>query len=139
MAALAADLGVLRTPRHGSRETSVPTVVIRIAPAALADPDADLRYRVPDLLEARTGKLLRDDGYDYESGTDAMLIFMRTQALPAAIEAVTRFLMDSAELLGQDLRPGAQAGTAEADPAEARECVLFYPPERAGVTLGLPK
>jgi hypothetical protein len=75
--------------------------VIRLAPAVLADPDADLRYGVPDLLEARTGKLLRDDGYDYESGTEAMLIFMRTQALPAAIEAVTRFLMD-AELLEQE-------------------------------------
>jgi hypothetical protein len=117
----------------------VPTIVIRLDPAALADPDADLRYRVPDLLAARTGNLLRDDGYGYEAGTDAMLIFLRTPELPASIEAVTRFLMDSAELLGQDLRPGAQAGTAEVDPVDARACVLFYPPEQAGVTLGLPE
>lgn len=116
----------------------MPTIVIRLDPAALADPNADLRYQIPDLLEARTDGLLRDDGYDYERDTDAMLIFLKTEHPGAASDAVAAFLASSTELLGQDLSGATQAGASEADPADVRECLLFFPPEKVGVTLTLP-
>ncbi len=40
-------------------------IVIRLDPQLLSNPDADLRYRIPELLAQRSEGAITDDGYDY--------------------------------------------------------------------------
>ena len=53
------------------------TFVIRVNPGDLTNPDADLRYAIPDLLQSRSGGRVQDNGFDYEDG-DVMAIFVST-------------------------------------------------------------
>jgi hypothetical protein len=53
------------------------TFVIRLKPGDLPNPDADLRYVIPDLLQTRSAGRVQDNGFDYEDG-DVMAIFVST-------------------------------------------------------------
>jgi len=42
----------------------VPSIVIQLDPKLLVNPDADLRYLLPDLIVERSQGSIADDGYD---------------------------------------------------------------------------
>ena len=42
--------------------------VIRLNPRELTNPDADLRYVIPDLLQTGSAGRVQDNGFDYEDG-----------------------------------------------------------------------
>ncbi len=48
----------------------MPTILLELDPQLLANPDADLRYVVPELLCERSGGLLVSDGYEYTPDFD---------------------------------------------------------------------
>lgn len=83
------------------------TILIRLDPAQLPNPDADLRYLVPDALAKASDGLLRDDAYDYEEGTNVMRIFLATEHVEAGVAIVIRFLEDE-RVLGNHLAPAAE-------------------------------
>ena len=41
----------------------------------MPNPDADLRYQIPDLIADSTNGRIRDDGYDYVDG-DIMIVYL---------------------------------------------------------------
>ena len=47
------------------------TIVIVLDPTKLDNPDLDLRYLVPDRVEAVTQGAIADNGYDYLDSTAA--------------------------------------------------------------------
>ncbi len=51
-------------------------IAIKLDPAKLKNPDADLRYRVPDLVAEYTDDSVIDDGYGYDD-RNIMTIFLR--------------------------------------------------------------
>jgi hypothetical protein len=68
------------------------SIVIKLDPKKLANPDLDLRYRLPDLIAEKSGNLIQDDGYDYGEKSDAILVYLTTEdlekALPIVIDTV---------------------------------------------------
>ena len=64
------------------------TVVIRLDPNFLTNPDADLRYVLPDLLVERSSGNFIDDGYDYLGHEPYLVLFLKTIDLQAALNCV---------------------------------------------------
>jgi hypothetical protein len=83
------------------------TITLKLFPERLANPDLDIRYLLPDLLVEKSGGLIRDDGYDYEVGTDAMLIYLLTEDVERAAALITDFI-ESTQVLGNNLKEGLE-------------------------------
>jgi hypothetical protein len=82
------------------------TVVVRLDPRLLDNPDTDIRYRLPDLLAERSAGVITDDGYDYVGEGPLLVLFLKASDLKAAL----RCLLDVVEnfrVLDNDLRPAA--------------------------------
>jgi hypothetical protein len=50
-------------------------IAIKLNPSDLSNPDADIRYEIPDLVANETGNRVRDNGYDYADG-NIMIIYL---------------------------------------------------------------
>lgn len=83
----------------------MPTIAIRLNPQGFANPDADIRYRLPDLLNERSEGTITDDGYDYVGPQPLLVLFLRAAKLPAALACVLD-VIENVDVLGNDLRPG---------------------------------
>ncbi len=81
------------------------SIVIRIDPRLLDNPNADLRYVLPELLTARSDANIVSDGFDYVGDVPLMLLFVTTSDLPAAIACVLDVFKNERPL-GNDLRKG---------------------------------
>ena len=112
----------------------MPSMVIRLDPAKLLEPDLDLRYEIPDLLAERSAGLIKDDGYDYERHGTAMQIYLWTSDLNSAVPQVIAFL-ETEHLHGNRLAEAAQVGISEADASATREFRVVYPPGTSGFIL----
>ena len=62
-------------------------MAIKLEPAPLANPDADLRYLIPECIERSTGGAVREDGYDYLAD-DAMIIFLTADSPDRAADVL---------------------------------------------------
>jgi hypothetical protein len=91
---------------------------LRLDPEALTNPDADLRYLVPEALAGGSDGALREDAYDYEPETGAMLLWFLSDA-PDALTRIVAFL-HTARPMGNDLRPAASVWTQD---GSALRCV----------------
>jgi hypothetical protein len=102
------------------------TVVIRLDPLLLEKPDADIRYRLPDLLAERSGGEIVDQGYDYVGDQPLMVLFLSAADLARALACVLD-VVENVRVLGNDLR----RGTAVAVEREGGYEVI-YPPGHTG-------
>jgi hypothetical protein len=109
----------------------MPSIMIRLDPSRLHDPDLDLRYEIPDLLVTRSAGLIKDDGYDYEPEGNALRIYLRTSDLNSAVPQVITFL-EKEHLHGNHLADAAQVGISEAAASATKEYRMVYPPEISG-------
>jgi hypothetical protein len=66
----------------------MPEIILKLVPGRLENPDLDLRYEIPNLLEERSAGQIQDNGYDYANGSDAILLFLTTQDLESAVPIV---------------------------------------------------
>ena len=104
----------------------MPSIVIRLDPGKLANPDADLRYEVPDLLAARSDGVLADDGYDYETDGDAMQIYLRTADIERGLAMVIEFV-EAERLHGNDLTAAVTVGISDEPGPVATAFRIVYP------------
>ena len=104
------------------------TIVIQLDPTRLANPDLDIRYMLPDLLVARSGGRLREDGYDYfgEGLESLMQVYLTTEDAAAALPGVIHVLRTE-RVLGNDL---SEVAVAVEDEEGFR---VVHPPGFAGV------
>jgi hypothetical protein len=79
------------------------TIVLRLEPGRLVNPDLDIRYMLPDLLAERSGGVLADDGYGYVGGDSYMLMFLKTSNIEKGIACVLD-VIDTCCVLDNDLR-----------------------------------
>jgi myo-inositol-hexaphosphate 3-phosphohydrolase len=78
-------------------------ISIKLDPTKLSNPDLDLRYVIPDRVEALTDGAIRDDGYDYLSNEgDAMIIFLESQQ-PREDASRVVDILQTESFLGNDL------------------------------------
>jgi hypothetical protein len=102
------------------------TIVLRLDPRLMANPDLDIRYVLPDLLSERSAGVISDDGYDYVGDRPYLVLFLQATALEPAVVCV-RDVIENVRVLDNDLRPGVVAAVEH----EGRHEVI-YPPGFAG-------
>ncbi|HMA92782.1 MAG TPA: hypothetical protein VKP30_08855 [Polyangiaceae bacterium] len=110
----------------------MPSIVIRLDPERLQNPDLDLRYMIPDQLAARSSGLIADDGYDYEPENNVMQIYLRTTNLEFAVPLVVEML-ETECVLGNILATSAQIGISDAEAVNTNEFRVIYPNHATGV------
>ncbi|HEY5958419.1 MAG TPA: hypothetical protein VIV60_17770 [Polyangiaceae bacterium] len=110
----------------------MPSIVIRLDPEKLQNPDLDLRYLIPDRLAELSGGLVSDDGYDYEPQGNAMQIYLQTQDLALAVPQVVTFL-ETENMLGNCLARAAEVGTSDKNACDTKEFGIVYPHAGSGV------
>lgn len=79
------------------------TIELRLDSRVLANPDLDLRYIIPETIEARSQGTIRSDGYDYEGDMSTMVVFLVANDVSTALTTI-RDVLDGAVWLGNDLR-----------------------------------
>lgn len=114
----------------------MPSVLIRLDPRRMENPDTDLRYVVPNRLAEVSSGILTDSGFDYEEGTDAMLIYLSTENLDAALPFVIE-LLENEMIYENRLADSATVGTSPLDEAERpADFAVVYPNAEAGARMG---
>jgi hypothetical protein len=99
-----------RGPVQGS------SILIRLEPEDLDNPDLDIRYTLPDLIAERSHGLVTPDGYDYaredrEPGCSALVLYLWTEELKPALDCVLAVIQNE-QVLGNDLRKGTTVAVA---------------------------
>ncbi|WP_434339272.1 hypothetical protein [Motilimonas cestriensis] len=62
------------------RKVTSSTWKLTLNPSKLSNPDADLRYTIPEKIEKLSDNQLHDNGYDYDD-EDNMIIFMSSSSM----------------------------------------------------------
>jgi hypothetical protein len=104
----------------------VPTIVVRLNPQLLDNPDADIRYRLPELLAERSGGIISDDGYDYVGDEPLLVLFLKASKLKLALACVLD-VIQNVRVLKNDLRSAAVVAVRHKSGDK-----VAYPPDFAG-------
>lgn len=108
----------------------MPEIAIRLDPDCLANPDLDLRYALPQHLEAATQGRVRDDAYDYDS-SNRMIVFLQCSDIAAGLPLVLDALR-SIEIHGNRFRDAVVA-VAETDHcSDLKQFRVVFPPDLTG-------
>jgi hypothetical protein len=90
-------------------------IVIEVDPAQLDDPDLDIRYDLPELIEAASAGNVDSDGYDFDED-DRLHVYLTADDLVAALRVIGQVLSSSL-VGGNDLsrcRVGVREGAGVA-------------------------
>jgi hypothetical protein len=78
------------------------SIVVRIDPQLLENPDADIRYVLPDLLAERSSGIITDDGYDYMGETPLLMLYLQVSDLQLALACILD-IVQHVRVLGNNL------------------------------------
>ena len=67
------------------------TIIIVLDSTKMNNPDFDICYSLPDRIESFTNGRVRDNGYDYISGTE-IGIWLETEDAEANVEDILEFM-----------------------------------------------
>lgn len=101
------------------------TIVIRLAPAKLKNPDLDLRYVVPDEIEKVTKGAISDNGFDYLPD-NSMGIWLETENARDSYPLIVK-LFKKKKFMKNDLSKAAEIYISEVECAELDSCTKVYP------------
>lgn len=105
------------------------TIVIVLNPGKLKNPDADLRYTVPDRIEEVSGGAIRDNGYDYLDcqGPGPLLgIWLATESAALHYPTIIRLFQEET-FCDNNLSRSAEIYISENDTEDVENCTLVYP------------
>lgn len=107
------------------------TIALRLHPGRLPNPDADLRYVLPDLMVERADGALTDDGWGYEGEPPFMVIFLQASDLEAGLSCVLD-VVENVRVRENDLRSGCVVAVRQEDGTDASQTYdgyeVVYPP-----------
>ena len=101
------------------------TILITLDSTQMDNPDLDIRYLLPDRIDEYTDGAVRDNGYDYLDN-DVMAIWLETEDAAGDVEKVIS-LIESEEILDNNLTKAAVIYISEEDSAELEQCRKVYP------------
>lgn len=101
--------------------THMDTIAIKLDPELLTNPNADMRYALPDLLTERSGGVIKDDGYDYVDPTNELILFLKVEDVGRATACIADVIAN-VRVLENDLRPAATVAIQRGDKFE-----VIYP------------
>lgn len=101
------------------------TIIITLDSEKMDNPDLDIRYLLPDRIDEYTGGAVSDNGYDYLDN-DVMALWLETEDAAGNVEKVIA-LLESEEILENNLTNAATIYISEKDCAELEQCKKVYP------------
>ena len=101
------------------------TILITLDSEKMDNPDLDIRYLLPDRIDEYTEGAITDNGYDYLDG-DVMAIWLETEDAAGNVDKVIS-LIESEQILENDLTKAAAVYISEEDSAELDQCRKVYP------------
>jgi hypothetical protein len=87
-------------------------LIITLHPDRLSNPDLDIRYTLPNLLEELSEGRLRSDGYDYTEDQALELYLICEDGVTDPVELARQILVDRL-VLGNDILSAAEFRTEE--------------------------
>lgn len=106
------------------------TIIVKLNPQLMRNPDLDIRYILPDRVEAYTDKSIVDQGFDYLNDADqSMGIWL------GCINAECDYLkvlecFKEQPILNNDLLVCAEVYISTDEGAELENCIKVYPADR---------
>lgn len=101
------------------------TIIITLDSRKMDNPDLDIRYILPDRIDEYTNGQITDNGFDYITG-DIMGIWLETENASENVDKVIS-LIESEEILDNDLSRAAEVFISEEECAELEQCKRVYP------------
>lgn len=101
------------------------TIIITLDSRKMDNPDLDIRYILPDRIDEYTEGQITDNGFDYITG-DIMGIWLETENASENVDKVIS-LIESEEILDNDLSRAAEVFISEEECAELEQCKRIYP------------
>lgn len=101
------------------------TIIITLDSRKMDNPDLDIRYILPDRIDEYTEGQITDNGFDYITG-DIMGIWLETENASENVDKVIS-LIESEEILDNDLSRAAEVFISEEECAELEQCKRVYP------------
>ena len=101
------------------------TIIITLDSRKMDNPDLDIRYILPDRIDEYTDGQITDNGFDYITG-DIMGIWLETENASENVDKVIS-LIESEEILDNDLSRAAEVFISEEECAELEQCRRVYP------------
>lgn len=106
------------------------TIIVKLVPGRMENPDLDIRYQLPDAVEAYTHKRITGNGYDYldedETGSDAMGIWLVCENAAEGVNDVIA-LMKQQRICDNDLSRSAEIYISERNTDDVKNCRKVYP------------
>jgi hypothetical protein len=121
------------------RATVTHTIVLRLDPRHMAEPDLEIRWAIEQMLRTVEPALpFFDDGFGFAKTSDAMLLAYATSQPERFIQALTRIL-EQETVGGNRLAAAATIGIGDRGPVTAgqefTDVRIVYPPAEAGKPL----
>lgn len=101
------------------------TIIITLDSGKMDNPDLDIRYILPDRIDEYTDGQITDNGFDYIT-RDIMGIWLETEDAAESVDKVIS-LIESEEILDNDLSSAAEIFISEEECAELEQCKRVYP------------
>jgi len=101
------------------------TIIITLDSRKMDNPNLDIRYILPDRIDEYTDGQITDNGFDYITG-DIMGIWLETENASENVDKVIS-LIESEEILDNDLSRAAEVFISEEECAELEQCKRIYP------------
>lgn len=92
----------------------MPELFIRLSPERIANPDSDIRYRLPDVIVKRSAGIVTDNGYDYADNNDLILYF-ETSDVQAALSLIEDVLKNKPICDNPSLHDAAAVGVVPSE------------------------
>ncbi|MBP1903755.1 hypothetical protein J2Z32_000367 [Paenibacillus turicensis] len=102
------------------------SIVVKLDPVLLANPDLDLRYEIPEAIELYTNGKIVERGYDYlEDENNSMTIWLGCDdANTAYLDVLECFKQQ--KILENDLTHAVEIYTSIEEDADFDKCKLVY-------------
>lgn len=101
------------------------TIIIKLDSKKLENPDLDMIYQLPDVLDEYTNHRVSDNGYDYLSDTEIGIWLSCEDAKQDVMQVIT--YLSNHKICGNDLTKSAEIYISEKDCADLNECKKIYP------------
>ena len=103
------------------------TIVIQMDSRNMENPDLDIRYTMPDRIEACSGGVVTDNGYDYVDEEGHILaVWLQTEDAEGWWPKIVE-LLKTEKFEDNDLSRSALVLISEEDSAEIEQCRQVWP------------
>lgn len=101
------------------------TIIIRLNPGKLVNPDLDLRYLLPERIEKISDGTIQDNGYEYLDD-QSLGIWLQTESAKHAYPLVIKLLREE-KFLKNDLSLSAEIYISEMESEDIENCAMVFP------------